>query len=235
VAPQPAPLRQLVLEIVGPDGTSREVPLGAPLEVGRDPAAGLALDDQLVSRLHVRLTPGAELVTIEDLGSRNGTFVNGTRIDATATAAPGDRVLVGGTTLVVGIGAPEAAASAPEGPPSNTPEAEPSEPPIPVVSAPEFVVQVIEGWAAGRRFRLTAPLEVGRDAAAEVPLVDDDRVSPRHARLTPCTDGAYVEDLGSAEGTFVNDARIDERTLVTPGDRVLVGRTVFRILPPESD
>jgi pSer/pThr/pTyr-binding forkhead associated (FHA) protein len=225
-AAEPAP-PALVLEVVGADGAARELPLEAPLEVGRDPDAGLVLDDHLVSRLHVRLTPRDGEVTVEDLGSRNGTFVNGTRVEAPASAGPGDSVLVGGTTLVVGIAPAEAAASASEAPPS-----EPSAQDVP---APEYVVQVIEGWAAGRRFRLTGPLEVGRDTAAEVPLVDDDRVSPRHARLTPCADGAYVEDLESAEGTFVNDARIDERTLVTPGDRVLVGRTVFRILPPGSD
>jgi pSer/pThr/pTyr-binding forkhead associated (FHA) protein len=216
-----------VVEVVGADGASRELPLEAPLEVGRDPDAGLVLDDQLVSRLHVRLTPRDGEVTVDDLGSRNGTFVNGTRIDAPASAGPGDSVLVGGTTLVVGIAAPEAAAS--------TSEARPSKPSTPEAPAPEFILQVIEGWAAGRRFRLSGPLEVGRDGAADVPLVDDDRVSPRHSRLTPCADGAYVEDLGSAGGTFVNGARIDERTLVTPGDRLLVGRTVFRILPPASD
>jgi pSer/pThr/pTyr-binding forkhead associated (FHA) protein len=218
----PAP-PALVVEVVGADGTSRVLPLEAPLEVGRDPAAGLVLDDQLVSRLHVRLTPGDGEVTVDDLGSRNGTFVNGTRIEAPASAGPGDSVLVGGTTLVVGLAA------------TGTSEARPSEPSAPEAPAPEFVAQVIEGWAAGRRFQLTGPLEVGRDGAADVPLVDDDRVSPRHARLTPCAEGAYVEDLGSAEGTFVNDARIDGRTLITPGDRLLVGRTVFRILPPASD
>lgn len=221
VASQPAPLRQLVLEIVGSDGTSREVPLSAPLEVGRDPAAGLVLDDQLVSRLHVRLTPGAEQVTIEDLGSRNGTVVNGTAIEAPTVAGPGDRVVVGETTIVVGVAA--AAAPVPEAPAGL------AEPP-----APQLVVQVIEGWAAGRQFQLTGPLEVGRDPAAGVPLVEDDRVSHRHARLTPSGEGAFVEDLGSDVGTFVNDQRIEEQTLVVVGDRILVGNTVLRIRPAET-
>jgi pSer/pThr/pTyr-binding forkhead associated (FHA) protein len=227
VASRPAPVRQLVLEVVGPDGTARELPLTGALEVGRDPAAGLVLDDQLVSRLHVRLTPETEQLTVEDLGSRNGTFVNDAPIEAPTAVHPGDRVVVGETTIVVGL----TVATAPEQDAPND-EAAPPEPPAgpPEPPAPELIVQVIEGWAAGRRFPLAGPLEVGRDPSAGVPLVEDERVSHRHARLTPSGEGVFVEDLGSTGGTFVNDRRIDERTLVVVGDRILVGSTVFRIL-----
>lgn len=231
VASGPAPLPQVVLEVVGPDGSSRQLPLSVPLEVGRDPAAGLVLDDQLVSRLHARLTPGAGQVTIEDLGSRNGTFVNGAPIDAAIVAEPGDRVVVGKTTIVVGVVAGAASGARTSMQAALTPEASAG---LPEPAVPAFVVQVIEGWAAGRQFRLTGPLEVGRDPAADVPLVDDDGVSHRHARLTPNAEGAVVEDLGSSDGTFVNDQRIDEPTPVAAGDRIRVGGTVLRLRPADG-
>jgi pSer/pThr/pTyr-binding forkhead associated (FHA) protein len=233
VASAQAPLGQLVLEIRFSDGTSRELPLGAPLEIGRDPSAELVLDDQLVSRMHARLIPGAEQVTVEDLGSRNGTFVNGAPIKAPAVVGPGDQIVVGETTILVGLTgtpAPQAHTAVGELPlPASERRAGAPEPSAPEPSAPQLVVQVIEGWSAGRQFRLTGPLEVGRDPSAGVPLVEDDRVSQRHARLTPSSEGVFVEDLGSSEGTFVNDARIDGRTLVVVGDRILVGRTVLRL------
>jgi pSer/pThr/pTyr-binding forkhead associated (FHA) protein len=103
IASVPAPVPKIVLEVVGPDGTSRELPLSEPLEVGRDPAVGLVLDDQLVSRRHARLTPGAGQVTIEDLGSTNGTFVNEAPIEDATVAAQGDRIVVGKTTIVVSV------------------------------------------------------------------------------------------------------------------------------------
>lgn len=226
LASGPAPLPQIVIEIVGPDGSSRELPLGVPLEVGRDPAVGLVLDDPLVSRLHARLTPETGKVTIEDLGSRNGTFVNGAPIEAPTVAGPGDRIGVGETTIVVTVAAgtePGARIPMRQAP---APEARVSSPESP---GSELAVQVIEGCAAGRQFRLTGALEVGRDPSADVPLVEDDGVSYRHARLTPNEEGAFIDDLGSAGGTFVNDRRIDEPTPVAVGDRIRVGGTVLRL------
>jgi pSer/pThr/pTyr-binding forkhead associated (FHA) protein len=89
-----------VLEIVDGAGERRRVPLDVPLHVGRHRDAGVALgSDDLVSRVHARLTPTEEGVLVEDLGSRNGTFVNGERIGEARLARPGDRIVVGGTEL----------------------------------------------------------------------------------------------------------------------------------------
>lgn len=89
-----------VLEIVDAAGERRRLPLGVPLHIGRHRAAGVALvSDDLVSRVHARLTPTEQGVLVEDLGSRNGTFVNGERLGESRVARPGDRILVGGTEL----------------------------------------------------------------------------------------------------------------------------------------
>ena len=83
----------------GPEA-GRELVVDAALDVGRDPAAGLALpNDDLVSRVHARLEPLADGVAVHDLGSRNGTFVNGRRIEGRMVARPGDRIVVGSTVL----------------------------------------------------------------------------------------------------------------------------------------
>ena len=89
-----------VLEIVDAAGGRRRLPLGVPLHIGRHRAAGVALEsDDLVSRVHARLTPTGQGVLVEDLGSRNGTFVNGERLGESRVAMPGDRIVVGGTEL----------------------------------------------------------------------------------------------------------------------------------------
>jgi pSer/pThr/pTyr-binding forkhead associated (FHA) protein len=89
----------LLLEIIEGPGAGRQAPLVGPLEVGRDPSAGMALEDDLVSRHHVRISPEAGGALVEDLNSVNGTFVNGEEIHAPTRVRPGDQVVVGVTVL----------------------------------------------------------------------------------------------------------------------------------------
>ena len=89
-----------VLEIADGNGGRRRLRLVGPLHVGRHRDAGVALvSDDLVSRVHARLTPSDQGVLVEDLGSRNGTFVNGERVRESCVARPGSRIVVGGTEL----------------------------------------------------------------------------------------------------------------------------------------
>ena len=91
---------EYVLEIVEGPEAGRRVTLGGPLELGRDPAAGgPLLQDELVSRRHVRITPVEDGARIEDLDSRNGTFVDGDQIYDPAHLAVGGQLLVGVTLL----------------------------------------------------------------------------------------------------------------------------------------
>jgi pSer/pThr/pTyr-binding forkhead associated (FHA) protein len=87
--------------------------LGAELEVTDELVIGRAADgegrladDQELSREHARITrlPSGGF-GIEDLGSTNGTLLNGFRIERTEQLRPGDRIELGGTTLVVQVGA----------------------------------------------------------------------------------------------------------------------------------
>ena len=70
--------------------------------VGRDPAsATLVIDDPEASRRHASLTPGGDGIVVEDLGSTNGTYVNGDRIEGTRNAGAGDEVRIGNTVIEV--------------------------------------------------------------------------------------------------------------------------------------
>jgi hypothetical protein len=93
------PARFVVLDAPG-------LQAGSTLEVsgvtvlGRDSDSGLRLDhDDFASARHVRVDPRPDGVWVEDLGSTNGTFVNGTRITSRRQLAPGDVLRVGQTEL----------------------------------------------------------------------------------------------------------------------------------------
>lgn len=69
--------------------------------IGRDAACAVVIDDEEISRRHARLLAKGEGLAIEDLGSANGTFVNGDRISSPTELRGGDSVAVGGVTLTV--------------------------------------------------------------------------------------------------------------------------------------
>ena len=78
----------------------REVEVAAVLVLGRQDA-DLRIDDPQVSRRHASVRPAGGALEVEDHGSRNGTWVNGTRIGGPTRLAPGDRVRLGDTTFEV--------------------------------------------------------------------------------------------------------------------------------------
>ncbi|MBS1789075.1 MAG: FHA domain-containing protein [Acidobacteria bacterium] len=72
---------------------------GQTMTIGRDPKCDLALDYPMVSWQHARLTRAGNQITVEDLGSTNGTFVNGQRISGAVRVKPGDVIGLGSYTF----------------------------------------------------------------------------------------------------------------------------------------
>jgi ABC-type multidrug transport system ATPase subunit/pSer/pThr/pTyr-binding forkhead associated (FHA) protein/ABC-type multidrug transport system permease subunit len=74
------------------------IPLDSALEIGRDPACDLPIDDERASWHHLRLsTEGGEVVLL-DLGSKNGTYLNGRRIDSGPTRIKSEALIQFGST-----------------------------------------------------------------------------------------------------------------------------------------
>ena len=92
------------LDVVAGNAAGMSILVEDELLIGRHAdGAGQLADDQEISRSHARVTLDASgICTIEDLGSTNGTFVNGLRISAQQELSEGDKIDLGATTLVVG-------------------------------------------------------------------------------------------------------------------------------------
>jgi predicted component of type VI protein secretion system len=78
------------------------IPLGVTL-IGRDSTCRICIFDTLISRKHARIQCDGEQATIEDLGSRNGTHLNGVPIARPHVVRDGDRIGIGSYELVVSL------------------------------------------------------------------------------------------------------------------------------------
>jgi len=93
---------------------------------------------------------------------------------------------------------------------------------------PDLRLDIVEGPGAGRQVPIAGRMDVGREPTAQL-VLDDPLVSRRHARVVHDEQGAVVEDLGSTNGTFVNDLQIHSPTRLLVGHRLLVGTTVLEL------
>jgi len=100
--PPKVPLHQLALRFISGKYQGGEFPLTERSEivVGRSSDLDMVLVEDMVSRRHARIVCSDADITIEDLGSTNGTFVNGEKIKRTSLKE-GDRVLIGTSILKV--------------------------------------------------------------------------------------------------------------------------------------
>jgi two-component system, cell cycle response regulator len=89
---------------------------------------------------------------------------------------------------------------------------------------------VIYGPDLGHRYELADnELTIGRDIANSI-TVDLDNVSRRHARLVQRDDKVFLQDLGSTNGTFLNDEEVKGDVPLRSGDLVKVGGAIFKFL-----
>ena len=95
----------------------------------------------------------------------------------------------------------------------------------------EVRLLVVQGTDAGALFEVSGTVVVGRDPTADF-VLDDSQVSRRHLRLQVENGRAVVEDLGSANGTFVNSELVAERLTLRHGDRIQVGGTLLELVMP---
>ncbi|GAB4057170.1 FHA domain-containing protein [Catellatospora paridis] len=68
------------------------------------------------------------------------------------------------------------------------------------------------------------PVTFGRDSGVAAVALDDPGISRRHARLELIDEYLVLTDLGSTNGTYVNDQRLTRRQALVPGDRIRIGR-----------
>jgi pSer/pThr/pTyr-binding forkhead associated (FHA) protein len=90
------------------------------------------------------------------------------------------------------------------------------------------ILKVTHGRQAGVTVPLGAGILIGRGAECQL-VLDDDYASTHHARIVLTASGFQVEDLGSTNGTYMNNQRIAAPTAFGPADILRIGRTLMSV------
>jgi predicted component of type VI protein secretion system len=93
----------------------------------------------------------------------------------------------------------------------------------------DLILEIVEGPGAGQQVPLDGVLDVGRDPGLPLHFEEDGQVSRRHARFSAQAGNVVVEDLGSTNGTYVNEQPISAPRTLRPGDKVRMGLTVVEL------
>jgi hypothetical protein len=92
---------------------------------------------------------------------------------------------------------------------------------------PVLVLEHGGGLSAGASFTVNAGVTIGRSPQTDIPI-EDRFASARHARIYERDGFAYIQDMGSTNGTYLNGKRLDSPELLRTEDRIRIGDTEFR-------
>jgi pSer/pThr/pTyr-binding forkhead associated (FHA) protein len=177
------------------------------LVVGRDASADISLDDRALSRRHCRIERRGAALWLIDLGSANGTLVNGTRVEEAHRIARGDVITVGRYHLRI-EGVQQAR--------SDTP------------------LLTLKGPEGTHRFALVGDeIIIGRSESCDI-AIGHKSISRRHLKITMRSEQILVEDLKSQNGTKVNGKRIGSPTAITADDVITMGGFTMNVVRLES-
>lgn len=202
--------------LVVQDGASagQRFAIARNMVIGRE-GADVALGDAKVSRSHAEIRAVGHGVEIEDLGSANGTSVNGVPIDAPRSLSDGDVVEVGSIRIAIHVPARR------------------DQPTVFSGREPQAQIVVKGGPLAGQSYPVATEIVVGRHDADLI--LDDDRVSRQHAIIRWIGRTLQVEDLLSTNGTRVNGELIVGAQPLEHCDVIAIGPFSIEVQIAESD
>lgn len=195
------------------------------LNIGRDPSNDLVLDDPALSGFHATIFFEDDRIELVDLGSANGTLINGNPLTGRSRLKAWDIIRLGDVEMELvdtQRRRPTRVKPAVVGDRPLTGSKSPASP----AAAPTALLRLLSPGGYPAQLAVSAVITVGREQGNDL-ILGSELVSARHAELRPQVNGLEVIDLNSRNGTYVNGGRVD-RQLLNHGDVVGFDRIEYR-------
>ena len=214
------------MRLLFPNEEHAPVELGeGTLLVGSGAECALRLTTGSVAAQHCELITEGEQTRVRPLTQSSPTVLNGKQIAGEAVIKPGDLLLFDkiGCRVAGGARLPPAA-------PRDSSDDDMGHTRV-RMAMPKYLLRGVSGPTFGKIYAMVGTLAVGRSSDSDI-CIPIDEISRHHARLQNSAGGVVVEDLGSANGTFVNDQRIHTGAVLKPGDEVRFDTVRFLLMAP---
>lgn len=179
---------------------------------------------------HGVLSVRGEQVTVRAHDAQAVLVLNGKQVAGEMPIKPGDLLLFG--RIGCRVVATEKTPAAPL--PRRAPVSDDDGRTRVRMALPKFVMRGVSGPTFGKTFGVVGALTMGRSSECDIAVASDE-ISRHHAKLQVVPDGVMVEDLGSANGTFVNNQRVHGASLMKPGDELRLDTVRFMLMSPGMD
>jgi ABC-type multidrug transport system ATPase subunit len=232
---------KLILEAQGSSPAREFELIKSEIVVGRDDGVDITIPSPAVSRRHARFMRDGDEYSIEDLGSSNGTFINGDRLIGRRALKPGDQIRMGQTITLRYVSPQEGSSTRIEAtpiPPARVAATTPSAPSVPahvrqttigeeidlpMPAGPRRLIVSIAGGET-KTHTLTGPvLSIGRTEGNNI-VIPSPIVSGKHARLEQGGGGYKMVVLPEARNPVLFEGRpLDGSRLLRHGDTIRIG------------
>lgn len=194
--------------------------------VGSAASADIALVAPGIAAQHCEIEHRGLTATIRIADPKNVVVVNGKQANAAAAIKPGDLV------LFAKVGARVVAVEKPASPARKDDDENDGRTRV-RMALPRYVLRGVSGTTFGKTFPLFGTVTVGRQSDCDI-SVPGEEISRHHAKLQVMPDGIAVEDMGSANGTFINDKRI-HTGMLKPGEELRLDTVRFMLVAPHLE
>jgi pSer/pThr/pTyr-binding forkhead associated (FHA) protein len=206
--------------------------IGKQMLIGRDLQCDLILNNTMISSRHAKIKSHNGTAKVEDLGSTNGTFVNGEKITQ-ADLKDGDLIKIEPYLFTVKGPAKKVSktVSGPSVPVSSTKTGLPAKSYKDTDQLQGAILIVVEGRNQGRSFDVQpGQATIGRSHDNDI-VLPYETVSGCHAMLAFANGSWTIKDQESANGIFVNDNKVTSHKLESD-DQITIGSVVMRFKTP---
>ena len=198
--------------------------------VGSAAGSAIRLAGPGIAERHCELLTKAGQTRLRPLTDAAATVLNGRQVVGEVVIKPGDLVLFGriGCRVVASEQRAQAALQ-----PAIAGDDDAGQTRV-RMAMPKYLLRGVSGPTFGKIYAMVGTMSVGRSADCDI-CIPIDEISRNHAKLQSASDGVVVEDLASANGTFLNDQRVHAGTLIKPGDELRFDTVRFLLMAPAQE